>query len=112
MAQQVYDLSQLEELAGGSTEFVDSMIGTFLEHTPDQLSAIINAYESGDLATVGSLAHKIKPNIDLFGISDIKDEIRVVEAKGKSGINDDELKLCIQKVQKYLEISFNQLRER
>lgn len=109
---QVYNLKQLEELAGGSSEFVDSMVETYLEHTPQQINQMAQAYEAGDLEEVGGIAHKIKPNVDLFGISAIRDEIRIVEQKGKSGIDDDEMRQSFEKVKQYLEISFEQLKQR
>ena len=110
--EKVYNLAQLEELAGGSSDFVNSMVETYLEHTPQQLNEMESALHSGDLITVGNVAHKIKPNIDLFGVTEIKDDIRVVEQKGKNGINDDELKEGFRQVKKYLELSFEQLRQR
>lgn len=112
MAEQIYNLSQLEELAGGNTEFVDSMVETFLEHTPGQLEEILEAYKVSDLDTVGAVAHKIKPNIELFGIYSIKQDIRVVEEKGKQGLMDSELEESLKRVESYLREAFNQLQQR
>lgn len=109
MSEKLYDLQQLRDLAAGSEEFVQSMIETFLEHTPGQLDEMLSAFESGDLQTVGSIAHKIKPNIDLFRINDITADIRVVEEKGKAGINDDALRASLERVRDILRQSFNQM---
>ena len=109
MSEKLFDLTQLRDLAAGSDDFVQSMIDTFLEHTPGQLEEMINAYESGDLPVVGSIAHKIKPNIDLFNINDISQDIRVVEEKGKAGVNDEALKQSINKVRDILRESFSQM---
>ncbi len=110
MADKIYDLSQLEELAGGSDEFVKSMIETFLEHTPGQLNDLVQAYRQGDLETMAGIAHKIKPNIDLFGINEIREDIRQVEKLGKTGQNSDELPALIDKVNTILNKSFEQLK--
>lgn len=112
MSNTVYNLNQLHELAGGSDDFVQSMVETFLEHTPQQLQELLNAYKAHDLITVGSIAHKIKPNIDLFGIEAIKENVRTVEEKGKNEINDAELRESVDRLKKYLELSFIQLKER
>ena len=109
MSDKLYDLQQLRDLAAGSDDFVQSMIETFLEHTPGQLDEMLTAYESGDMQTVGSIAHKIKPNIDLFNINDILSDIRVVEEKGKAGINDEALQSSIERVKRILRESFNQM---
>ena len=112
MTDKAYDLTQLRELASGNDEFVESMIETFLEHTPGQLQEMLTAYDTNDLATVGAIAHKIKPNIELFGIYKITGDIRVAEDKGKKGVNDEGLKDSLMKVKTYLNEVFNQLQQR
>ncbi len=109
MSHKVYDLQQLEELAAGSNDFVKSMIETFLEHTPKQLDEMLRAYNAGDMDTVGGVAHKIKPNIDLFQITSISDDIRVVEEKGKAGTKDEELNSRLSRVEEVLKESFKQM---
>lgn len=110
MSEKLYDLKQLRDLAAGSDDFVQSMVETFLEHTPGQLDEMLAAYNSGDLQTVGSIAHKIKPNIDLFSIKDILKDIRIVEEKAKAGINDEELGTSLDRVKDILRESFNQMK--
>ena len=109
MSDKVYDLSQLEELAGGMQEFVFSMVDTFLEHTPGQLAELKSAFASGDLSSMGGQAHKIKPNIDLFGINSIREEIRTVETLGKEGNNSPDLPGMIDKIDTVLNQAFQQL---
>ena len=111
MPQKVYDLSQLEALAAGSDDFVKSMVDTFLEHTPGQLEEMKEAYNRKDIPTMGAIAHKIKPNIDLFGISSISDEIRDIEKHGKGYSQIDNIETKIEKVSQTLETAFSQLRE-
>ncbi|WP_421752962.1 Hpt domain-containing protein [Croceimicrobium sp.] len=111
MSDKVYDLSQLEELGGGDAEFVAMMVATFLEHTPGQLDEMKNAHSSGDLATLGAIAHKIKPNVDMFGINAITQDIRDLEQMGKEGINNDDTRAKLQKVDQELQIAFEQLKQ-
>lgn len=112
MSENKYNLSQLEELAGGNKEFVDSMVETFLEHTPQQLQDMLEAYKNGRLTELGGIAHKIKPNIDLFAIEDIQKDIRVVEEQAKNDINSTELKNSLKKVEQTLTEVFQQLEQR
>ncbi|HAD96808.1 MAG TPA: hypothetical protein DCG19_05335 [Cryomorphaceae bacterium] len=112
MSDKIYDLSQLEELAGGSEEFVNSMVDTFLEHTPSQLEEMKKAFSGKDWTTMGAIAHKIKPNIDLFGIKSIYTDIREIESKGKNGVEDAALTEQISKVDSVLRTAFEQLRSR
>lgn len=111
MAAKIYDLSQLEELAGGDQDFVKSMVGTFLEHTPGQLEELKKARQDGDLAQLGKLAHKIKPNIDMFGLSSISDAIRDLEQMGKNEDDSPEIDAKIKQVDEVLQEAFAQLRE-
>lgn len=111
MSDKVYDLSQLEELAGGSQEFIFSMVETFLEHTPGQLEELKSSFAGGDLSSMGGLAHKIKPNIDLFGVSAIREEIRMVESLGKENNNSPDLAGMIEKIDSVLNQAFQQLND-
>jgi HPt (histidine-containing phosphotransfer) domain-containing protein len=112
MADKVYDLIQLDELSGGDQEFIKMMVDTFLEHTPGQLEELIKAHADGDLTKLGAIAHKIKPNIDMFGIKAIMDDIRDLEQLGKEGQNSEELKSKLDNVKAELLIAFEQLSQR
>lgn len=112
MANKKYDLRQLEELAGGNAEFVDSMVETFLEHTPGQLQEMLDAHKNQQLDVLGAVAHKIKPNIDLFEIAEVKSDIRLIEEHGKGKMNTPELKASLDKLEAVLNEVFTQLEER
>jgi HPt (histidine-containing phosphotransfer) domain-containing protein len=112
MADKVYDLIQLEELSGGDQDFVNMMVDTFLEHTPGQLEELISAQAINDMATFGAISHKIKPNVDMFGIKKIIQDVRDLEQLGKAGQNNDELKTKLENVKSELTIAFEQLRQR
>ena len=108
----LYNLKQLEELSGGMDEFIDSMIETFLEHTPSQLSEMEAAFKAGNWEQMGSLAHKIKPSIDLFEIPEITNTIREIEKIGKSGSPTADLALKVEQVSNTLKEVFEQLKTR
>lgn len=111
MSDKVYNLAQLEELGGGDAEFVTMMVATFLEHTPGQLEEMKAAHSSGDLATLGAIAHKIKPNVDMFGIDAIVQDVRDLEQMGKNGVNTAETVAKLNKVDAELKIAFEQLKQ-
>ena len=111
MSEKLYNLTQLEELAGGDEDFVRSMIATFLEHTPGQLEEIKANGASGNLSQVGALAHKIKPNIDLFGIENIRETIREIERMGKGEEGGLEMQNHIKLLDQVLNQVFIQLKQ-
>jgi HPt (histidine-containing phosphotransfer) domain-containing protein len=108
----LYNLKQLEDLSGGMDEFIDSMIETFLEHTPGQLNDMEAAFRAGNWEQMGSLAHKIKPSIDLFEVPEITNTIREIEKIGKSGSSTPDLAAKVDQVSKMLNEVFEQLRAR
>lgn len=112
MSDKVYDLAQLEELGGGDTDFVDMMVATFLEHTPLQLEEMKSAHASGDWPTLGAIAHKIKPNVDMFGLQAITQEIRDLEQMGKNAESGPQMDQTLEKVEAELTKAFEQLKQR
>lgn len=111
MAEKIYNLKQLEELSGGSEEFIKSMVDTFIEHTPEQVEQLKEHYNNGDLASMGAVAHKIKPSLDLMGIGDLYDDIRKIELMGKNEENSSDLPSIIDKVYNTCNQAFDQLKE-
>ena len=108
----LYNLDQLKELAGGQDEFVQTMVDTFLEHTPRHLDELLTAYSAGDLVQMGAMAHKIKPSIDLFGITSLSQVIREVEQVGKGGQASDDLDAMINRVSEVLHQVFESMKNR
>ncbi|MGB1317347.1 MAG: response regulator, partial [Flavobacteriales bacterium] len=57
----IVNLSALEDMADGNSEFIDEMINMFLEDTPDCLVKIETAIGESDHETIQRISHKIKP---------------------------------------------------
>jgi HPt (histidine-containing phosphotransfer) domain-containing protein len=74
-----YSLESLKEIAGGDTEFMAIVAQTFLEEIPPDLQALTEAVANDNKELAYQFAHKMKPNIEMFGISALKD-ITVIEA--------------------------------
>jgi len=85
---QDFDLSFLYEIADGSNEFIADSIGLFLQQTPELLSTIGEAIASGDWATAGGAAHKLKPNLGFFGMPELQVTMQDVELNCKAGGNN------------------------
>ncbi len=110
MTEKIYDLNQLEQLSGGSEEFIKSMIDTFIEHTPEQVDKLKESYNNNDLKSMGAIAHKIKPSLDLMGIKEVYDDIRKIELYGKNEEDNEELSTLIEKVYTVCNTAFQQLK--
>lgn len=79
----IYNLSKISELSENDPDFIKAMVGTFLEEIPLDLDQLGMAVVKKDRAQVHEYAHKMKPTMDMFGLSALGD-ILVLEAWGKS----------------------------
>lgn len=78
------DLSYLNEVAGGSSEFMVEMIDMFLDQTPDYFTQIDQSINDGDWSKVANIAHKIKPTLSFMGVDFAKNDMAEIERKAKN----------------------------
>ena len=82
------DLSFLYDIADGSTEFIVESIDMFLQHTPELLGTITTGIAGDDWVVVAAAAHKLKPNLGFFGMTQSQANIQEVELMAKAGSPD------------------------
>ena len=70
-----YDLSALTETTGGDTDMLAQLVALFVQTIPSELEIIQQATKDKEYKRLKSSAHKIKPNILLFGINEAKEDI-------------------------------------
>jgi CheY-like chemotaxis protein/HPt (histidine-containing phosphotransfer) domain-containing protein len=95
----LYNLDYIVQFSRGNPDFVRKMIRLFIEQIPAAVDEIKTAYKESNLETVSRTAHRIKPNIDNFGIEDLKKDIRTIESLAKEGIASDELEILIGRLE-------------
>ncbi|MET0391853.1 MAG: PAS domain S-box protein [Chitinophagaceae bacterium] len=74
----LYDLSHLRQFSDDPA-FITEMTGLFIDEATRAVQEIVAARDQGDLATVRSAAHRIKPSIDSMAINSLHDVIRAIE---------------------------------
>ena len=82
-----YDLKQIEEIAMGDQDFVKELLSTLITSFEEVAEQIRSGLGQSDFASVGHLAHKIKPSLIMLNTS-LKDEAIEIEHIGKSGNYD------------------------
>ncbi len=87
----IYSLDKINEMAAGDEDFVQSVVTVFLEEVPHDLEALETAIAEKDFENVYKLAHKIKPNVDLFGMEQSRATALEIETLGKSAENSAEI---------------------
>lgn len=104
LASPLYNLTKLKEYSHGNEQFVRKMLRLFLEQTPDAVNEIAENFRNGNLQRVRSIAHQIKPSIDLLCLEQIQNEIRLVERYADKDINLDELPAYIEKIKQVIQV--------
>ncbi len=103
-----YNLEKIEELAGDDQDFIKDIVSTFLNETPSDLNNLKLAFSEKNHVLVYQSSHKIKPNLDLFGI-DLINHAKAIEKWGlekKDTPIDDKISHFIE----ILELAINQLK--
>lgn len=81
-----YAKENLSEIADGDQEFLKVLAQTFLEEIPPDLRSMEEAIYNENRELAYQFAHKMKPNIEMFGIDGLKD-ITSIEAWSKTSKN-------------------------
>ena len=87
----IYSLDKLNEMAGGDSDFITSVVSVFLEEVPQDLEGLETAVSNKNYETIYQLAHKIKPNVDLLGMEQTRAAALEIETLGKKGNTSEEI---------------------
>lgn len=107
----LYNLSMVEAISGDDKSFINKMLHLFLQTVPGTLKEMQAAASAGEWLALSKLAHKLKSTIDSMGINAVKQDIRTIEANGKSGQNCDVLPGLVNKVSGTMHDVMHQLKK-
>ncbi|MFT6176734.1 MAG: HPt (histidine-containing phosphotransfer) domain-containing protein [Bacteroidia bacterium] len=110
--EKLYDLEQLNSIAAGNPDFVIKMVNMFLDMTPGLVDRIEAGLQTQDWAEVRSAAHKMKPSVDMMGISSLRDIVRRIEGNAKSETNLEQIPELYFTLTETLDKVYEQLRNR
>jgi CheY-like chemotaxis protein len=85
----LYNLERLKVIAAGDQEFIQKMIQLFLSQSVENIEKINDAVHSGDLDKLKGVAHKMKPSVNILGISAITDIILKIEGLNAEAVTTD-----------------------
>ncbi|MDN3593413.1 Hpt domain-containing protein [Zunongwangia endophytica] len=85
-----YNLKDVEEMADGDQEFLMVVVQTFLEEIPPDVAAMNEAIANGNATLAYRYAHKMKPNLKLFGLK-LMPQITIIEQWSKQGKNKEDV---------------------
>lgn len=73
-----YNLDKVRDISSGDEAFVKVIVETFLQEIPPDLQSMQMAIANDNHRMAYQFAHKMKPNLDMFGI-DLLSEIAAME---------------------------------
>jgi len=105
-----YSLEHVEELSGGDKEFLAVLVQTFLEEIPPDLQNMVQAVDSDNPQMAYQYAHKMKPNLQLFGI-DLVNQIKQIESWSKTQKAKDEISPILNTIVEAINKAISDLKE-
>ena len=103
------NMTYLEELSAGNTNFELEMIQLFLKQIPLEIQNIAQAIEFNDLQKIRDLCHKIKSSFDIFGLQNISELLGQLSTDSYNGKNKTELLKQVASMQTMLEAFYPEL---
>ncbi|MGA9238039.1 MAG: Hpt domain-containing protein [Robiginitalea sp.] len=107
----IYGLNKIKEMAEGDSDFINSVIGVFLEEVPEDLNALEAAVESGDFAQIYQLSHKLKPNVDLLEMETTRVLALEMETMGKNQEDLEGIRARFGRLKQDIEQAVTELRK-
>lgn len=105
-----YSIESLREISGGDEDFMKVVAQTFLEEIPPDLASLEEAIINDNKELAYQFAHKMKPNLEMFGI-DLMKQITGIESWTKTSKGTDTIMHQIELVTTTLHLVFAELKE-
>ncbi len=105
-----YSIESLKEIAGNDLDFMAIVAQTFLEEIPPDLASLEEAIANDNKELAYQFAHKMKPNLEMFGI-DLAKQITGIESWTKTSKGADTVLPHIELVSITLHRVFAELKE-
>ena len=105
-----YSKENLDEIAGGDVEFMTVVAKTFLEEIPPDVKAMEEAVINNNRELAYQFAHKMKPNLEMFGLKLGKD-ITAIESWTKTLKSNTSVESNLEKINKTLELVYQELKK-
>jgi HPt (histidine-containing phosphotransfer) domain-containing protein len=86
----LFDLTELYQIAQGETDFVLSIVDSFLITTPQLIAQLSAATQAGEWQRVKFLIHKITPSLKLLRAHALVGVVQALEANSAPALAQDE----------------------
>jgi len=86
---QSLDLKPLKEMFQNDAEQINRLLQLFVSQTTEQLENLKVAFNKKDYKTIGMVAHKVKPSLDLIRAKHLVEPVRKIEKLNSSNLNEN-----------------------
>ncbi|MBT8271513.1 MAG: Hpt domain-containing protein [Bacteroidia bacterium] len=108
--EQHYKLDKIRALSDNDTDFIDTLVSTFLEEVPEDARQLTIAVDSRDYLASYKAAHKMKPTIDLFELG-VLDDLIEVQDWGKYEQKEKDITQALAKVMAAIDRAVHEIKE-
>lgn len=105
------DLSYLEEIANGNTDFIVEMIDLFLQQAPESLLQIREQVVKKEFQSVGNLAHKLKPTFAMIGVMSGSKLAEKIEKLTRGGYELENISELVDELKCISDLAMEKLRK-
>lgn len=110
-SKKLFDLTNLNEMLGGDKKAILQMVKIFLQATPESLNELNKCYDKNDMQGVSKLSHKLKSSVDIFSVTDIKQDIRRLENITRENVSLDEVPTLVKRINDILSQTISQVED-
>ena len=86
----ITDLSYLEMVSDGDKEFIEQVVESFIDNNAQIIISLQEEQEAQNWIKMGQLIHKIKPSLEMVGLTPLKEKIVQAENNLKNETNIEE----------------------
>jgi HPt (histidine-containing phosphotransfer) domain-containing protein len=104
-----YSIDNLKEIAGGDTDFMKVVAQTFLDEIPPDLISMQEAVQNENKELAYQFAHKMKPNLEMFGVN-LQKNITSIESWTRSSKNKMVIMTHLETISETLYKVFDELK--
>jgi len=106
-----YNLSKVYALSDNDPEFVMQIISLFVTEVPQDMKQIEQGIKDKDHKQVYAYAHKIKPTLDLLGMTIAYEEILQVQAWTRAEGKKKEIEATFENIQDQVEKAIKEIKK-
>ena len=106
-----YNLAKVYALSDNDPEFVMQIITLFVTEVPDDVKLIDTGIKNKDYKQAYAYSHKIKPSLDLMGMTVAFEEILQVEAWTKAEGKRKEIEHTFESIQSQIDKAIKEIKK-